>query len=407
MKVIPKGYLHHMKPSYQTIFGIALALFLSFSQNSNAQEWEQLSPSPFPGRHHGIGFSAGGYGYVISGSVSNDVWKYDPVNDTWQQLADYSDLQRGFGIGDMDGDIGYFGFGQTFGGSFNGNTNDLWRFDGPTESFEQLSDCPCAPRTHPALVYYNDKLYMGLGSNNGNLGDWWEYDIPTDTWTEKSTFIGPNRHHPYQFVIDDYIYVGSGHFSDWYRYDPAADAWSQIADHPSYIRVAGAQFAYNGKGYTLSGVADYNNSDHEPMPTGEFWEYDPLLDQWSELTPHPGMSRWAPAYFIIDGWVYLVAGETYDGESATYRYQLDPGVTSIEEVQENKIELYPMPFEDVFFLPQDIKWKSIRVFDVSGAQMSGIEVNGRTVNASSLAKGAYILEINDGQQFYRQSIIKH
>lgn len=387
------------------VLSIFFSVLLSLSLNS--QEWEQLSPSPFPGRHHGIGFSAGGFGYVVSGSTTREVWKYTPLTDSWEQLDDYSDLYRGFGIGDMNGEVGYFGFGQTFGGPFTGNAKDLWKFDGPTESFEQLADCPCQPRTHPALVYYQDKLYMGLGSNGGNLGDWWEYDIQTDTWTEKSTFIGANRHHPYQFVIDDYIYVGSGHYSDWYRYDPALDHWTQISSHPSYIRVAGAQFAYNGKGYTLSGVADYNNNDHYPMPTGEFWEYDPSDDSWTELTPHPGQSRWAPAYFIIDGWVYLVAGETYDGESATYRYQLDPEVTSVEENDMGELDLYPMPFEDHFYLPASSSWVSARILELTGRVIESPLLEMNKVITSKLERGSYILELFDGKSYHYQPIIKN
>ncbi len=239
-----------------------------------SQVWEELSSPPFPGRHHGIGFSEGGFGYVISGSQTRDVWKYTPETDSWEQLDDYSNIYRGFGIGDMVDGKEYFGFGFVEGPGQNGRADDLWVYDPATESALQLADCPCQERTHPALVGFNDKVYMGLGSGSGgNLGDWWEYDIPSNTWTAKATFIGANRHHPYQFKIGEYIYVGSGHQSDWYRYDPAADLWTQIASHPSYVRVAGIQFSYEGKGYTLSGVADYNGSNHEAMPTGEFWDW--------------------------------------------------------------------------------------------------------------------------------------
>lgn len=387
-----------------------IAAILCLSTSAIAQEWEELGPSPFPDRHHAIGFAANGYGYIVSGSFTKDVWRYTPETDSWEQLPDYSNIFRGFGIGAMDEQTGYFGFGLTFGGPIQGEAKDLWRFDMDTESFEQLADCPCIPRTHPAFVLYEDKIYMGMGGNQGNLGDWWEYDIPTDTWTEKASFIGSNRHHPYQFVIDDYIYVGSGHFSDWYRYDPANDTWSQIASHPSYIRVAGIQFSYNGKGYTLSGVADYNNDDHIPMPTGEFFEYDPETDTWTELPPHPGLSRWASASFIIDGWVYMVAGEVYDGNHNTYRYFLgEPEeVTSVEEniKEEESLELFPMPFEDFVMLPTDKNWVSARLFDLSGSQVGSYGISGQRLELLGLASGVYFIELSDGQDIYRQRVIK-
>ncbi|NNK80030.1 MAG: T9SS type A sorting domain-containing protein [Flavobacteriales bacterium] len=380
---------------------------LSASSFCVAQEWEELGDSPFSGRHHGIGFSANGHGYVVTGSFTNEVWKYNPENDSWEELEEYSNLTRGYGIGDMTSDIGYFGFGLTFGGPVTGEAKDLWRFDTQTESFEQLEDCPCTPRSHPALVTFGDKIYMGLGGNNGNLGDWWEYDIPSDSWTEKASFIGANRHHPYQFVIGDFIYVGSGHFSDWYRYDPANDQWTQIADHPSYIRVAGAQFAHDGKGYTLSGVADYNNDDHQAMPTGEFWEYDPDTDIWTELPPHPGQSRWAPAYFIIDDWVYMVAGETYDGENATYRYFLGESVTSVNELESKQaLDLFPMPFVDHLLLPDDRNWVSARLFDITGALLISPGISGQQIEMKNLTSGVYFIELWDGEQVYQQKVVK-
>ncbi|NNC83996.1 MAG: hypothetical protein HKN79_10500, partial [Flavobacteriales bacterium] len=152
---------------------LSTALALTVSCLCTAQEWEELGNSPFSGRHHGIGFAANGYGYVVTGSFTNEVWRYTPETDSWEELDEYSELIRGYGIGDMIENTGYFGFGLTFGGPVTGEANDLWRFDTDTESFVQLADCPCTPRSHPAFVTFGDKIYMGLGGNNGNLGDWW------------------------------------------------------------------------------------------------------------------------------------------------------------------------------------------------------------------------------------------
>ena len=68
----------------------------------------------------------------------------------------------------------------------------------------------------------------------------------------------------------------------------------------------------NNKGYILSGDGD----DHGPLDTGEFWEYDPLNDNWTQLTSHPGGARWAPGSFVIDCDVYLTSG--YEGDINAY-----------------------------------------------------------------------------------------
>ena len=131
----------------------------------------------------------------------------------------------------------------------------------------------------PRLICVGNKILMGCGSNdNGNLNDWWEYDIPSNTWSAKPNLPGLERHHPFYFGIGDYAYVGMGHgtlpgpgtnpntgvniYSDFYRYNPANSTWQRLGDFPGEARVAGTQFTYNGKGYVLSGDGDNHGQDN-------------------------------------------------------------------------------------------------------------------------------------------------
>ena len=134
---------------------------------------------------------------------------------------------------------------------------------------------------------------MGLGSADGeNFGDWWEYNILTDSWSQKASFNFGDRHHPFYFSINDTPYVGFGHgdyindnitiYKDFYKYEVSSNQWTQLNDFPSEGRVAGTQFSFNGKGYVLSGDGD----DHGPLDSGELWEYDPVNDNWIQLTSH-------------------------------------------------------------------------------------------------------------------------
>jgi hypothetical protein len=76
----------------------------------------------------------------------------------------------------------------------------------------------------------------------------------------------------------------------------------------------------------LSGVT----TGHTFFATGEFYEYDPLIDSWNILNPHPGNSLWAPASFVINNYAYLYTGTTGATgasivgtySSSMYRYQL-------------------------------------------------------------------------------------
>ena len=125
-----------------------------------------------------------------------------------------------------------------------------------------------------------------------------------------------------------------------------------MADIPGEGRVAGTQFSYSGKGYVLSGDGD----DHTSMETGEMWSYDPVLNVWDSLPPHPGTSRWAPASFVIDGVVYLYNGTTtVSGGNAyvsdAYSFDLKEMVSSETiPVKPANYSVYPNPFSSVVFI---------------------------------------------------------
>jgi len=304
---------------------------------SFCQLWDQAPNFIGDGRHHPITFSNDDYGFVVSGSYLNDVYKYDKLNGTWLQLQDIPFIGRGYSYGVVIGNKAYMGFGSTSNGQY---PTDWWEYDMDNDIWNQKSSFPGDGRQHPAMIAVNNKIYMGCGGNdNGNLGDWWEYNILTDVWTQKSDIIGNNRHHPFYFGIGDYAYVGFGHgsspgagnnpssssyiYNDFYRYDPYSDAWIQLANFSSEARVAGTQFSYNGKGYILSGDGD----DHGPLPSGEFWEYNPSNDSWNQLQSHPGGAIWAPGNFVIGCDVYFLLGQNWNASLPTdpisvYKYKL-------------------------------------------------------------------------------------
>jgi N-acetylneuraminic acid mutarotase len=383
-----------------------LFLFLLISCSLTAQSWEPVAALPNDKvSDHSFGFALDGKGYFVAGGVStgylDDFYEYDPATDTWTQLEDFPGGPRGFGIGDTWDGKAYFGFGF---GPF-GYESDLWVYDPADESWTELATCPCTPRAHPAFIAQNGKIFMGLGSGQpGNLKDWWEYDMATDSWSQKPDFPSLPRHHPFQFGIGDYIYTGFGHgngfiSNEWYRYDPATEEWDQMATLPGEGRVAGTQFSYNGKGYVLSG----DGGDHTSMEEGEFWSYDPELDQWEELPPHPGWSRWAPTSFIIDGWVYLLSGPTnilgnLNYQSDNYKYQLEEINTSQVDLEtvEDLLQVFPNPVMDEL----QLNWKQnidptsgqLRVIDAQGRTVIQLDQLPNTLQLSNLSTGIYRLE---------------
>ena len=282
--------------------------------------------APLPdghGTNHAFGFALEGMGYLVAGEtedgLSDAFYRYDPVSDSWTSLEDFPGDARGYAIGDVHEGKAYFGFGS----SNNGKLNDLWEYDPSTGEWSALEPCPCSGRLHPAMVAENGVIHVGLGGDDtGDVNDWWVYNIATDSWSAAPDFPGTQRHHPYQFGLNGLAYVGFGHhtatiFNTWYSYDPVTQDWQQRASLPDQGRVAGTQFSHGGKGYALSG----DGEGHDQMPTGEFWEYNPNSDAWTQWPAHPGMSRWAPASFVIDDVVYLVNGMNIS--SGSFDFVLD------------------------------------------------------------------------------------
>jgi len=277
-----------------------------------SQEWSSSisMPDEAVSRHHPVNFTLNGYGYLGTGSsaelgILDDFWRFDPVSEIWEEMSPFPGGKRSFSYGVTYNNKAYVGFGR----NDDGPLNDLWEYDPDLNTWTELDTCLCPGRTHPALVAANGHIYVGLGGGGGNKKDWWAYNIETGNWEQRADFPSFERHHPFYFDIDDYAYVGMGHgegiYNDLYRYDHLTDSWETLANLPGEGRVAGTQFSYNGKGCVLSG----DGEDHGHMEEGEFWEYDPVLDDWTELAPHLGNgSRWAPGNFIIDNTLYFMAG---------------------------------------------------------------------------------------------------
>ncbi len=384
--------------------------------NAIAQEWETTAAIPGFLTDHSFGFSLDGKGYLVAGTTefdgpSNAFYQYDPVADTWTILDTFPGAARGYGIGDVWDGKAYFGFGT----STTAQLKDLWVFDPDSMKWTELDTCLCEPRLHPAFVTHNGKIFVGLGNNsNGNLNDWWEYDLASRVWEQKPDFPGSRRHHPFMFAIGDYIYTGFGHgagiYKEWYRYDPATEIWLQVADLPAEGRVAGTQFSYADRGYVLSG----DGEDHSSMEEGEFWEYNPVTNEWAQLPPHPGKSRWAPASFIIDGVVYLINGSSYFAGSGyvfqeeAYKFDLEALISSSTEAEKKPdVSVWPNPVTEKMFFDTDQKEiSSIQIYSLSGELIMDQTANDGSVDVSKLPTGMYEVVLKIDNSFISKLIYR-
>lgn len=391
---------------------IYAVLFIFFTSTFTfAQTWVQKTDIPI-GRHHPVTFAIDGKGYSVTGTLTNSSYsksflEYDPIADTWTTLPAFPGAARSFAIGAAYEGKGYLGFGV----DNNTDFNDLWVFDPSTDQWTQLASCPCQGRSHPAFVIANDHIYVGLGGSDfGDLKDWWMYSINSDSWVQLPDLPGPRRHHPFMFEADGNVYAGMGHggpviYDDWYMLDTATLQWTTMNSFPGEARVAGTQFGNNGMGYVLSGDGD----NHSFMSTGEFWEYDPATDNWVQLPPHPGISRWAPNSFVIDDVVYFLGG--YNRQvgffpTDIWSYDFSPSTVGLEDSQVAQVSLFPNPTSDFLQVSNIDGDVEIEIYTTTGQMMGTYTLSSdQRIDVSNWSSGVYQVRLTADQSTRFERIV--
>jgi len=404
-----------------------LTLFLAFFALQSAlfgQTWvgKAALPDTAFARHHPVTFSIDGYGYLLGGSATqspylSDFYRYDPLADQWEQLPDFPGPARSYSYAIVYNGKAYMGFG--FG--LTSDMSDLWEYDPIAGTWIEKALCPGDGRGHPAFLEANGKIYVGLGGGDlGNLKDFWEYDIATDQWEQMPDFPSYARHHPYHFSIAGMVYVAFGHgsesvngstiYRDIFRFDPQDDTWEQMEDFPGEQRVAGTQFAYNGKGYVLSG----EGADHYYLEEGEFWEYDPVNDAWKQLPSMPGSGRWAPGSFVIGNTVYATCGTGFaDGvndknQKDLWAYQLPvTSGTVIPSKLPYALEVYPNPAQDLVFVRGTLTGEThFQLMGADGRVIQRGRYSQSGIALAGLPVGIYGLLLQDGERRYQARFVK-
>ena len=392
-------------------FLLILLTGLTILSPLQAQQWTKMANIP-QGRHHPVTWGINGVGYMVTGTNAQNnptktFYTYNPQTDRWNYEGLFPGTERSFAIGTVYKGKGYLGFGA----SQTRYLNDLWEYDPATDSWNQLASCPCAGRRHPSFVASNDAIYVGLGDGaQGNYDDWWKYDMKADSWRSIPDLPGAGRHHPFQFVVNGQVYAGMGHagqviFDDWYRLDTATDTWTQMDDFPGEARVAGTQFNHAQQGYVLSGDGD----NHSYMSTGEFWRYNDSTDTWTQLTAHPGVSRWAPGSFVLNDEVYLIGGlnrQTRSLASSIYKYPL-PSTVSLKETPQEPFTLYPNPTQGSMTIQAEREFDALTLINSTGVKVFQKKGTFTKVDLGSLSPGIYLAQLRyQGTLLGQQRILK-
>src|SRR5439155_27245314 len=186
--------------------------------------WSTAAPGP-SARYRAGGTTDGTYSYVYGGQTStggylNDLWRWNPVTQTWTQLANMptakGNIQGTYWNGKIYVPGGYIGSHITENAIYDIATN-IWTTGAPLPAAQTGQN-----------VAFNNKIY-NFGGNPGPQSTVTIYDIATNTWSTGAPMPAPTTYGRAVRVGNFAYYVGgiagTTTTNAVYRYDLVANTW--------------------------------------------------------------------------------------------------------------------------------------------------------------------------------------
>ena len=304
--------------------------------------WQAAKSANSP-RFESAGTTVNGKIYVFGGfkddqwRVDRTYTSYDPASNTWTDLGTMpvSMAESHAGIA-TDGRYIYLAGG--FGGNLNPSasptqwiSDKVWRYDPANNSFQQIATLPQF-RGAGALDYLNGNLHY-IGGNPAdrvtNLSDHFVLNLASGQWTTAAP-TPDAKDHMSSAVLGGKIYaIGGEHGHDELHlqrstvhvYDPGTNAWTELAPLPfAKSHIEAGTFVSDGKIIMAGGQVD------NFQPTNNVVAYDPAANAWTTLAPLPRTLQGAIVQRVGDQIVIALGGvQTYQPQSDVWVGQLPAG----------------------------------------------------------------------------------
>ena len=221
--------------------------------------WQELKPEnhPSPRHTHTMVYDSDSHKVILFGGNSwgvqqRDMWTYDYRNNQWVQIVpEVRPPSKSIHAMSFDSEnrkiILFGGFEQS--GSI---TDDTWVYDILNNTWEEMN-----PKIKPAARYghtmvYDEKnkktLLFGGSNNNQSMNDIWTYDLANDNWTELNVINPPDPRYLHSKVYFqdtlNIILFGGMRSDKIYLHD----LWAFNTSTNEWIK------HHNGKDQSISGI---------------------------------------------------------------------------------------------------------------------------------------------------------
>lgn len=284
---------------------------------------ERKAPLPDGGRSSAVSFVVDGKAYVALGrsnELKNNCFQYNPQTDNWKEMAPFPGIARVNASAATIDDEAFVGLGYNSDlGVYNYDAvlKDFWKYNPKTDSWTRLADFPAISTNKCICFTYDEKIYVGFGfSVNKFENDMWVYDPKTDTWTELPKKNVPSRSGGVSCVNSDYMYFGTGYntrtLNDWWQYNPLSNDWKQLRDIPGTGRITAVAFSLDERIFVATGMLFRGNLTGGHVKD-DILEYDTQKNVWYHRGTIPGGGRENAVSFVVDGKAYIGFGENENG----------------------------------------------------------------------------------------------
>ncbi len=373
--------------------------------------WIKKNDFPSSGRTNAISFVINDTAFVGLGidSLSNpfsDLKQYDEIHDIWiqkQNLTDTTWYPNSFQIGN-------------YGYVITNHNHHFWQYSLNMNNWVQKAN---------TLDSNDNNIYGSVAASSGNYGffgygsdmfsspikcfnNYFRYNCNTNSWLIKSIINSSScREQSVSFSINGKIYVGLGGFSgsnQLYEYDTLLDMWSNKTNLPAPRRSAAVSFVINNKAYIGLGFDSINHF------LNDFWEYNPATDSWKQMTSFAGAARALATSFVVNEKGYIACGTNYNGfNNGRYfndLWQFDPNASGINEIKEEpKLNVYPNPTSSIVNIQLTAgSINTIEITNVVGQIVHCKMVNDNSttnckLNTENLSQGIYFIKATDEKGF--------
>ena len=408
-----------MSKSNHTMNKLLTTTLFLLSFTARADYWTQKADFGGTARWIATGFSINGKGYIGTGvdnttgprHYTDDFWEFDPVTNTWTQMATFGGTARWGSVAFSIGAKGYIT------GGFDGNIlqQDLWEWDQASNTWSQKASLPATGREFFAGFSIGSKGYVGTGYSQNRLRDFWEWDQATNTWTQKANFGGTARQDVVGFSVGNKGYIATGYdgslLNDLWEWDPISDTWTQKANVGGGRRNVASAFSFCNYGFIGTGVVS-------GVRVTDFWQWNQVTNTWTRKADFGGTGREHAVGFSINNLGYIGTGGNGDSGLVLFSdfWEYTPETScaiGIEELAASTFTLtaFPNPATDMISVNsnQIRAGAEVVVFDVHGElcyRQSPSELPVK-IEVRNFAAGTYTIQVRSGGKYGVTKFVKN